>query len=178
MAPLSRRKTSPKDFVLTVVDGTACFTFNSVLKMTLMFEPVSVYVEGKTSTQRIGHNFPMSKLIEYVRWKGKRNTDLISIVFEKNKTILLNSQYIIAYLDGDVLTKRHELQHARFYIDRCFRERVENVWRMMDGCKRQHIEYFLKKLGYPEHVWVDEFQAYYLTEKSNFFGITLNLDLT
>ncbi len=36
---------------------------------------------------------------------------------------------------------------------------------------RDAITAFLTKLGYEERVWIDEFQAYYHTEKPSFFGI-------
>lgn len=172
----TKRERKKKDFVLSVVDGVACFKFYNMLMMSQMFEPVSVFVEGRTSTPRIGHNFPMSKLIEYSRCKGQRSTtDIISCLVMSGASV--ETKYIIAYLDGDVLTKRHELQHAKFYKDHAFRANVKNIWSMMDGRKRQHIEGFLKRMGYPEDVWIDEFQAYYLTEKPNFFGISLDLDL-
>lgn len=141
-----------------------------------MFEPVSMFVEGKTSTPRIGHNFSMSLLKEYSKLRSKTERELVS--FMAKNSMMKDVKYIIAYLDGDVITKRHELQHARFYIDHCFKKKVEDAWFKMDARKRLHIEGFLTRLGYPDHVWIDEFQAYYLTEKPNFFGIRLDVVLT
>lgn len=152
-------------------ESVACFRFFDANKMTELFEPISTFVEGKTSTPRVGHNFSMTKLLEYTRVTSKSSGNLLAYVSNKN------IKYIVAYLDGDVTTKLHELQHARFFIDDQFRSRVEDVWSCMDHKKRHHIEGFLTRLGYPQHVWVDEFQAYYLTEKPNFFGIRLDIKL-
>jgi hypothetical protein len=165
-----------QDYTVDVVDGVACFRFFDIIKMAVMFEPVSMFVEGKTSTPRIGHNFSMSLLKEYSKLRTKKERELVS--FMAKNSMMKDVKYIIAYLDGDVITKRHELQHARFYIDHCFKKKVEDAWFKMDARKRQHIEGFLTRLGYPDHVWIDEFQAYYLTEKPNFFGIRLDVVLT
>ena len=35
----------------------------------------------------------------------------------------------------------------------------------------ENIEKQLKEMGYPESVWLDEFQAYLFTEKKDFFRI-------
>jgi hypothetical protein len=165
-----------QDYIVDVVDGVACFRFFDIIKMTEMFEPVSMFMEGKTSTPRIGHNFSMSTLIEYSKLGLTTKRELVSCVSKNSR--VKDVKYIIAYLDGDVITKRHELQHARFYIDHCFKKKVEDAWFKMDARKRQHIEGFLSRLGYPEHVWIDEFQAYFFTEKPNFFGTRLDVVLT
>lgn len=152
---------------LHVVDGVvACFQFEDLVSMTKMFEPISVCVEGKTKVPRVGHNFPMTALEDAVKKGCVEGRKLMSVLTPK-------IQYIVAYLAKDVLTKNHELQHAKYYLDSGYREKVVALWNRLEDEKRAHIECFLKRLGYPEHVWLDEFQAYYMTEKPNFFGIKI-----
>lgn len=172
---MKQSKQSKQSYIIENAEGldsVACFRFFDINKMAEMFEAVSTFVEGKTNVPRVGHNFSMSKLLEYSRVNRTHN-ELHSSLTKKSNNI----NYIIAYLDGDILTKHHELQHARFYVDKLFRKRVEDAWSSLDAKKRLNIETFLTKLGYPEDVWIDEFQAYYLTEKPNFFGIRLDIDI-
>jgi hypothetical protein len=68
------------------------------------------------------------------------------------------------------MTKKHELQHAKYYIDNEFRESVKKLWDSFDSKYKTKVISMLQKMGYPEHVMLDEFQAYYFTEKPNFFN--------
>ena len=80
--------------------------------------------------------------------------------------------YLIMYKKGDVSTKRHELQHARYYLDPMFRQEVKTLWDGLKPLTKTNILGMLKKMGYPDNynILLDEFQAYYFTEKPNFFG--------
>jgi hypothetical protein len=84
-----------------------------------------------------------------------------------------NPRYIIALIAGDHHTKRHEFQHARYHLDASYRESVQALWSNLGEKKRDQITSFLKKLGYSDQVLIDEFQAYYMTEKKNFFGMVI-----
>lgn len=145
----------------------ACFQFESLPAMTKMFEPISVCVEGKTKVPRVGHNFPLTVLQDVVKRDCVEGRELLCLLSK-------NVQYIVAYLAGDILTKNHELQHAKYFLDSEYRKSIATMWSKLDAKTRSHIEDFLRRLGYPEHVWLDEFQAYYMTEKPNFFGIKLD----
>ncbi len=112
---------------------------------------------------RVGFNFPITKKMKLPKWlqsytNTKENT--------KNKEI----KYLIAYKNGDVATLKHELQHAKYYLDTAFREKVKEIWESLSESVQSTVKGMLTRMGYPEHVMMDEFQAYLFTEKPNFFG--------
>jgi hypothetical protein len=116
--------------------------------------------EGKIDN-RIGINFPM-EIVE--KYKGEN---------EIKKNNYNNScEYVIVYKKGDKITKEHELMHAKYYMDKNYKEKIINIWREMEDKNKDKVKKMLKKMGYPddENILIDEFQAYYYTEKSNFFG--------
>lgn len=159
-----------KSFNLIIVEYVAQFQFNNINDMTRYVEPISIYIEGSTKDTRIGHNFSIENFWKYVsslKTHSNEMKDIISVV--KRYEV----KYIIAYINGDIQTKRHELQHAKFYIDEMYRKSIYNMWNNLDEKTKNHIISFLKKLGYPDDVIIDEFQAYYMTEKHNFFGIKI-----
>lgn len=123
--------------------------FKTKQSMNSYLDVISSKYEGKLT--REAHNFPSSFL-------------------PKDHTLqTYNSKYIIGvYRSQDI---PHELQHAKFYLDNEYRNSIMQEWNSLPEQTQLHIKTFLSKLGYPEHVFVDEYQAYKHTEKSNFFGI-------
>jgi hypothetical protein len=113
--------------------------------------------EGKIDN-RIGINFPMNIVYKY---KGDNKIKK----YEK-------CEYVIVYKKGDKLTKEHELMHAKYYMDNKYKEKVKKIWIEMEDKNKDKVKKMLKKMGYPdnEDILIDEFQAYYYTEKANFFG--------
>jgi hypothetical protein len=114
--------------------------------------------EGKIPG-RYGMNFPISII------KKSDSPIIKEIIKYKN-----SAEYVIMYKKGDFQTKKHELQHAKYYIDATFREDVKILWDSLKDKYKSNVMFMLNKMGYPEHVLLDEFQAYYFTEKENFFG--------
>jgi hypothetical protein len=106
---------------------------------------------------RVGFNFP----IEFV----KQHQPTCSLLAYKAK-------YVIAYKKGDILTKKHELQHARFHLDINYRQQVESLWNSLSHSFQKRVIRQLRNMKYPNdpQILLDEFQAYYFTEKPNFFG--------
>lgn len=113
--------------------------------------------EGKIEN-RIGINFPINIVDEY---KGETQIKKYE-----------NIKYVIVYKKGDKITKDHELMHAKYYIDEEYKDKIKKMWRDMEDKNKDKIKKMLKKMGYPnnEDILIDEFQAYYYTEKKNFFG--------
>jgi hypothetical protein len=70
-------------------------------------EIASIY-ENTNVSSFIGYNFP----IKFV--------PSTSFLYKYNKHV----DYIIVYKDGDVKTKEHELCHARFYMDKDYKESI------------------------------------------------------
>ncbi len=128
-------------------------------------EELADLYEGKIEN-RIGINFPMSIVSKY---KGNI-TDI------KKQTKDKDIKYIVVYKKGDKLTKDHELMHAKYHMDESHKEKVREIWDNMEESSRKRVISMLKKMGYPDNnmdILVDEFQAYYYTEKKNFFGKNL-----
>ena len=108
---------------------------------------------------RVGCNFPMS----FVR------SNYPSHHLLRHSTV----EYIIIYKKKDRHTKLHELQHAKYHMDPTFRQKVDHLWNGLDSASKKRIVELLTRMGYPEHVWMDEFQAYYYTEPTLFGKIPL-----
>jgi hypothetical protein len=135
-------------------------------------EHISTFIEGKTTTQRIGHNFSVDALKKYAKTYEACNRKVKDILKLVDK---YNAKYVVAYIKGDIHTKKHELLHAKFHNNVEYRSYVFSIWNNLESSTRNNISLFLKKLGYPEHVIIDEFQAYLFTEKPKFFGCTIEL---
>lgn len=103
---------------------------------------------------RVGCNFPMS----FVRTHFPRHFLL------KHAT----AEYVIIYKKKDKQTKLHELQHAKYSMDSTFRQEVDHLWDGLDSTTKKRIVELLTRMGYPDHVQLDEFQAYYYTEPTLF----------
>jgi hypothetical protein len=64
---------------------------------------------------------------------------------------------------------------CRYYTSEAYRAAVDRVWHdVLTEKQRSYISSFMVRLGYKEDVHVDEFQAYCLTEPTNFFGIDIS----
>ena len=109
--------------------------------------------EGNISS-RIGFNFPMN-IVETSNFLRKYEAD-----------------YIIVYKKGDILTKKHELLHAKYFLDKEYRVSIQILWDSISSSSQSSILAMLLKMKYPNDMTIllDEFQAYYYTEKKGFFG--------
>ena len=107
-----------------------------------------------TISNRTGFNFPMN------------------IVEKSNLLRKYEADYIIVYKKGDVLTKKHELRHAMYFLDKEYRLSVKTLWNSLSSSSQSSILAMLLKMKYPNDftILLDEFQAYYYTEKKGFFG--------
>ena len=112
--------------------------------------------EGKIP-ERIGSTFPM---------------DFVKKMFPSHSLLKYNAKYVIAYQKGDILTKKHEMCHASFYLDPVYRQKIETMWASFSTAYQKKVHGMLQKMKYPNdpQLLLDEFQAYYFTEKPNFFG--------
>jgi hypothetical protein len=118
--------------------------FNTIEEMTDIVGQSANGYEGYIK-HRIGFNFPSEFAI------GKLN----------QKTGLRDHHtYVIAYIKGDVKTAAHEMYHAKFYIDESHRKKWTKIWFSLNSNLRMKIEKKLTYMGYPESVWIDEYQAY------------------
>lgn len=119
------------------------FAFDNIQEMSKEMKKKASDYEGYVPG-RIGYNFP-------------------------NK----DGSYTIAHVKGDIHTKNHELRHAEYYFNEQYRNAVNDLWSSLDEDTKHTIEQFLKRCGYCQAVFVDEFQAYLFTEKEpeKFFGL-------
>ena len=106
---------------------------------------------------RIGFNFPFS----FLQTHNPRHS-LLSY----------DADYVIGYPENDILTKRHELQHAKYHMDSTYRDGIQSLWNSFPSSFQQKVIQQLLHMNYPNRmeILLDEFQAYYTTEKPNFFG--------
>ena len=105
---------------------------------------------------RIGFNFPM----RFVK-KNHPTSDMAKY----------DADYVIVYKKGDIATKRHELQHAKYDMDPDYKKEVQTLWDSLSTLNQEKVRSRLRRMNYPdrETLLLDEFQAYYFTEKKNFF---------
>lgn len=80
--------------------------------------------------------------------------------------------YVIVYKDGDKKTKHHELCHANFFLYDDYKNKVYELWNSLSKKSKYNITQMLLRMNYNnnQETIIDEFQAYYYTEKPNFFG--------
>lgn len=133
-------------------------TFFNTKIMNEHLDEISDSVEGEMKG-RVGHNFPLSRsMINKYKWIK----DIIG-----NKKIT----YVIAFVKGDILTARHERQHALYFYNDEYRQRVNELWDSLTDGNKKIIKEFLVRNGYHEPVFIDEFQAYLTTEGTTIFGL-------
>jgi len=138
------------------------FDFESNDFMTKCFERFSNFYEGFVPG-RIGYNMPTSYVIDFALLK--RDTPLSKEEMFIYSTINKEDTggYVIAYLRGDDLTRRHEFQHAKYFFSYDFRKEVDSMWEKLPERIRSKYISRLHSLGYSDSVLIDEFQAYYFT---------------
>ena len=110
---------------------------------------------------RTGWNMPMS-IVEKYKTKESLFIPYLSL-----------ADYVIIYQRGDIQTKKHELLHALYSMNPNYRSHVNGVWESLTTKEQERIHSVLRELHYPNDpaILLDEFQAYYYTEKPSFFGI-------
>lgn len=114
--------------------------------------------------KRTGWNMPMSFIQQYA------NKQSFLHIYRTE------ADYMIVYPKGDIQTKKHELLHARYAMCPLYREQVNQLWKSLTNKEQEKVRTVLCHLHYPDHpaIQLDEFQAYYYTEKSSFFGIGIH----
>lgn len=129
-----------------------------------------------------GHNLPGSIIegfLSTIRMNSSSETKLSlqELDFEKNFVRLrqvadLRGQYYVIVISGDTpevaTTVSHEMNHAKFYLDRNFREAVQQFWNNRISEKDKiDIEEKLAQIYNTQdlQVVIDEFQAYLLEDE-------------
>lgn len=83
------------------------------------------------------------------------------------------AEYLVVYSKNDIQTKKHELLHAKYAMDQNYRKKIHTLWESLIPDDKTRIRNVLCQLHYPDdpEIQLDEFQAYYYTERSSFFGL-------
>ena len=168
------------------LSGVLCCEFATTEQMTEYLDGFSTEKEGRTALPRVGHNFEMEFMRRRVGGVGGGSGRIGGEVGGKcgEKEFAFygyvchhfpETEYVIGWKRGDDLTRRHELQHARFAMDAEFRRETERRWVGLSVKQREVITEFLLRCGYPREVHLDEFQAYFHTERDGVFGCKLLL---
>ena len=117
--------------------------FDDLATMQSALEESAVRYEGALKN-RVGYNFPASYVVE-----------------KSIPELKPHHEYVIGYLKGDRKTAIHEMCHARFYCDPSYRKKWTKHWNSLNPRVRHKITKQLAYIGYPESVWIDEYQAYF-----------------
>jgi len=107
-----------------------------------------------------GYHFPTSILREYIKFNDSPLKKYANV-----------ADFIVAYKNEDELSKNHQRQHAKYFTDPNFREAVKELWDSFTPEYRADVKEKLNKSDKPDddESLIDEFQAFYFTEKPNFF---------
>ncbi len=163
--------------VFTVAPKLSAITlaFKDVATMGVHLEGAACLYEGATSTTRQGINFPREIWEKWYKAVPAKERTAVHKQLDQALKGDPGIRYIIAYRQGDVQTRKHELQHAKYSLDTEYKARADALWAKLTEDQRKVISAFLNRLGYPPHVHLDEFQAYYSTEAKpeTFFGVKL-----
>ena len=73
---------------------------------------------------------------------------VIQLHSPKSPLLKYKAQYLIAYKKGDIQTKRHELQHARFYLDKNYQQEVRQLWNSFSKSFQESVTTYLQKMKY------------------------------
>jgi tartrate dehydratase beta subunit/fumarate hydratase class I family protein len=125
-------------------------------------EDLSIHYEG-VIPKRTGWNMPMSVIQKY----ATKDSPL--------RSYLDKADYMVVYCKNDIQTKKHELLHAQYAMFPAYRAQVVQVWAGLTKQEQERVHRVLHHLNYPDDpaIQLDEFQAYYYTEKPSFFGISV-----
>ncbi len=84
-----------------------------------------------------------------------------------------DGSYTIAYLKNDLLTKRHEMSHAQFFFSQDWRDKILQEWNNLTTEEQTVVTKFLTRCGYKTEHHLDEFGAYWTTERwpRKYFGL-------
>jgi hypothetical protein len=136
--------------------------FTNQDEMDRILHPISDAIEG-TVVKRKGHNFSYES---YLRAHPPPSFAQLTKQLQG-----VGARYIIAHLEGDLNTKRHELRHAMFFIDEEYRKSTTHAWESLSAEDQIRVTRLLTSIGYNPKVHIDEFQAYQFTERKNMFGL-------
>jgi hypothetical protein len=126
-------------------------------------------------------NFPMALVRDYIQSHPE------SVLFPFSNS----ADFVIVYKEGEYISKNHQRQHAKFFIDYNYRLYARKVWNSLPEHKRTQYKDIMKKSSnivdsdvkdmdkYEEEsdLLIDEFQALHFAPKTNFFKVGPNYDL-
>lgn len=141
---------------IRVIDRVLHLIYSSISDIPSILLEICDAYEGATY-KRVGFNVPMAFLRSHT---------------PRHSLVAYDADYIIGYPEKDILTKRHELQHAKYYMDSSYRDSISKLWNSFAPSFQHKVKQQLLHMKYPnrDDILLDEFQAYYTTEKPNFFG--------
>lgn len=150
-----------------VENGILHMVYQSKQEMNTALKDISYSIERNKQTYE-GHNFPYSSFLHIFEFpKNKKRTK----EHKEEKDV----EYVIGYVEGDEVSRMHELYHAKYYMDKSHREKVKKLWDSLSKKKQDEITRGLNNMGYPQHLHLDEFQAYHFSEPirkgKNFWNI-------
>lgn len=103
-------------YILDIREGAvALLRFKTKDAMNAMLDPISNALEG-TIANRLGHNFALN------------DADKLHQALRKSLGLGKQICYVVATLDGDAHSVRHEMCHARYFLEAGYKQLVQDVW--------------------------------------------------
>lgn len=174
---MSQSEITPADDVAgnincCIFENSIVLEFSDYQLMNLYLDDISTYRERVRRPNRVGHNFSLATFWEFIGYlKGRHIPEKEHVVHLKELLQYKNNaQYVVGYVEGDLITKRHELTHARFHTNIMYRSYVYELWdRMHENEKQRITEHFQNQYRCIDDI-VNAFQASYFTYGPRFAG--------
>lgn len=157
-----------------ILENSIVLEFSDCELMQSYLDDISTYHSRVRKTNSTGYNFSLETFWEFIGYlKGRQipekqsTTHLKELLKYKN-----NVQHVVGYVEGDIMTKRHQLRHAKYHTNIVYRSYVYELWdRMAEAEKHKIVEHFrsLHGLKHMDDI-VDAFQASYYTYGPRFGG--------
>lgn len=130
------------------------------------------YTNSKTFTYYNdwgGFNVPSTVIEPFIEGKfGKLSTREKWLLSNIKKSVNPGEKYyVIGYPENNSNTIKHELAHAKFYLNSFYNMSVLMAIGAVNKNTIKNIFKYLAKLGYGDNVWIDELHAYVLTGKTD-----------
>lgn len=157
-----------------ILENSIVLEFSDRQLMHVYLDDISTYHSRVRKTNSTGYNFSLATFWEFIGYlKGRHipekpsTTHLKELLKYKN-----NVQHVVGYVEGDTMTKRHHLRHAKYQTNIVYRSYVYELCdRMAQTEKQRIVEHFRSVYGL-KHMddIVDAFQASYYTYGPRFCG--------
>lgn len=148
------------------------------------FKKIYTYNTGKQSftylTDWSGFNIPGHVVSDFIlTFIGDLSLLELKLLHKIPLKTLLSGEkfYIIGYVKGDALTYTHELAHAFYYLNECYKDEMDYLINKLSQKQITKWYTYLESKGYYCKYFYDEIQAYNVEENKQSFARVFNFYL-